>query len=260
MALTTRSQFYYGIIVDSSNFNLDIRIGMTNYQVPLTLGRFSLTDFANSVQIALRQFTPQDFVVTVNRDTRVFTISAPVAFQMLFLTGLNTLTNASELLGFQEIDYTGASTYTGVFGVGKSYRPQFILQDYVPTFLNVEANASRVNESASGINESVTFGRRETMSCNITYVTNLEVSCAVNSIEYDAQGLENLLDFLDYCILKGNIEFMPDRDDANNFEKLNLEKTGSSSNGTGYRIRELTGRRLPGFYETGLLDFRKIIF
>lgn len=260
MALNKRSQFYYGIVVDSSNFNLDIKIGLINYQVPLSFGRYSLTDFKNSVQIALRQYTPLQFTVTVNRDDRVFTISAPSAFSILFSSGVNTLTNASELLGFEELDYTGNVSYSGLFGVGKVYRPQFILQDYVPTYFNVEANASRVNESASGIIESVTFGRRETMSCNITYVTNDYYSCAPNSIEKDDNAIENLLDFLDYCILKGDIEFMEDRDDAVSYEKLNLEQTSSSQNGTGYRIRELIGQRLPGFYETGVLNFRKIVF
>ena len=255
MSIKTYSKFYYGIEIDGSNSQIDLREGLTDYQVTLPRGLYSLTDFANTLATELLELGTQDYTVSINRDLRTFTIAAPLNFSLRFLSGPNTTNSAYEVLGFLQQDYTGSNSYSSVNGIGSVYYPQFILQNYVPSRHNQEANAARVNESASGIVENVTFGRRETMECNISYISDTYFS---NAVRKNINAVNETLLFLDFCIRKGNIEFMEDENNAGNFEKMLLEKTQASSNGTGFQLYELFSRGLPDFYETRTLQFRKI--
>ena len=51
---------------------------------------------------------------------------------------------------------------------------------------------------------------------------------------------------------------MPDRNTPGVFDKVILEKTKESSKGVGFKLKELYGKGLIDYYESGLLTFRKV--
>lgn len=256
MSIKTYSKFYYGIEINGSNSQFDIQEGMVINSFSLPFGLYTLTDLANELNTQLLQLGTQVFEVQIDRDERHFTISAPLPFSLRFLTGPNSQTSIAEVLGFPLQDFTGQNSYTSLNPIGKVYTPQFLLQSYIPSRHDQEANSSRVNESASGLVEAVSFGRKQTMTCNITFISDFYESDAVRR---NANGVAQTLDFMDFCIRKGNVEFMENENNSFNFEKLLLEKTQASANGTGFVLYELFNRGLPDFYETRTLQFRKIV-
>jgi hypothetical protein len=141
---------------------------------------------------------------------------------------------------------------------GSEYKPQFLLQKYTPFEKNKSFAQAKVNQSASGVVEVISFGSVEIMECRIEFITDINQGTGSTPIETDLNGVDNTLDFLNYCITKGNIEFIPDRDAPNTYQKCLLESTSSNRNGTGFKLNELTGRRLTGYFSSGLLRFRKV--
>ena len=95
------------------------------------------------------------------------------------------------------------------------------------------------------------------MECNIKWVTNIDVS-KTDWIDNNPTAVDDLRTFMDAITQKGTIEFMEDRDTRSIFETMILESTPESSDGVGYRLFEFTkGKKLPDWYETKMLKFRK---
>jgi hypothetical protein len=257
MALLTRASFYYGHIVTDSNKYININEGSGELTATLSVGNYSLSQFALEVQKALRDAGALDYIVTINRTTRKITISAASNFSILGATGTQAAQSALSLLGFAASDFTGASSYLGANASGSEYRPQFPFIDYIPTTDWQEAVDATVNKSGSGKIEVVKYGIQKFMECEIDYIT--DTACGIGSmIESDPSGVSNARALLQYLIEKGLVEFMPDRDQASTFETFILEKTDSNQLGLGYRLREKIGDGLAGFYSTGRLTFRLI--
>jgi hypothetical protein len=258
MALFTRSVFYYGHEVTQNNRIIPFNEGSGELNAYMRITTYSLENYAQEMARAMTEVGTQVYSVTIDRATRKLTISATSNFDILFSTSLTSTVSARELSGFGDNDYTGSNSYEGINGSGFEYKPQFKLQSYVDFQDNIEANESKVNVSATGITEVVSFGRTEIMECNITYATNIEQSVKYGNIENNPSGVEDLRHFLNYIIGKGDIEFMPDRDDADTFTTCFLERTKKSQDGTGFNLSELTGRNLTGYFETGKISFRKV--
>lgn len=255
MSIDTKSVFYYDVVVDAGNLAIDLDDGTGVIQISLDTGSYTFTGLAQHAQSKLREFGNQDYVVTPNRDERNYTISAPLAFDLLFTSGPRSEQSAANLLGYSGSDKTGSSTYTGSLTVGSAYFPQFFLQQYKPTRLNRAKNRASINETAAGAVESVTFGDVRRMECNITYVNDNDF--CQGFFDRDPNAVDNLVDFMEYLITKGPIEFMEDRDNRDSFEELLLERSPQSGDGTAFDLQELLPS-LPGFYETGRLVFRRI--
>lgn len=259
MALTTRSQFYYGVEITSANNLIDFREGAPNLVATLRIGAYSLTDLAVEVARALNAAGDMDYTVTLDRDTRALTIAASGAFDILAGTGISLGASALPTLGFDSgSNYTAAisHSYTGN-AVGSVYRPQFILQNHVSSEDFRRAADATVNRSASGRVEIFSFGEEKFVEFNIRYATDI-AQPAGGPIENDATAIEKLRLFLRHLTSKFPVEYMPDRDDPDTFETLILEKTPEDSKGVGYRLRELYGEGLPGYFETGVLTLRVI--
>ena len=90
---------------------------------------------------------------------------------------------------------------------------------------------------------------------NFKFVTNITQPSG-SIIRNDASGVSKLITFLDYLITKAPIEFMPDENTVNTFQKVILESMADNEKGVGYRLRELYDRGLPGYFETGIMKFR----
>lgn len=256
MSIFTRSAFYYGHKVTTTNNSIPFNEGSSELIATLNIGDYSLTNYAIEVARAMNVVGGQIYETTVDRATRKITISAPGNFELMFATGSTVGISAASLMGFDSVDTGLDLSHQGENGSGSSYRPQFLLQDYVDFEDNVEASAANVNVSASGVTEVVKFGDNEIMRCNIRYITNNHQG--YNSpIENNQNGKSDYKAFISFITGKGDIEFIPDRDNASVFTTCFLDSTPESKDGVNYRIKELYSQNLVGYFESGQLEFRK---
>lgn len=260
MAIFTKSAFRYGWIITDNNNYIDINEGSGEVNIELNVGSYTPATLVNELSAKLNTFLANDYTVSFDRDTRIFTITEAGAnnFDLPFATGTNFTRSAASVIGFNAFDLSGQSSYTGSNTTGSEFRPQFKLQGYVPFEDYVEANYSTVTESASGVVQVVKYGDRQFMECNIKYIVDKDIlDCSnANPIEGDANALANARSFFDYATTKGDIEFIPDRDNVNEFETVILESTRISRDGTGYKLQPM--RQFYGYRETGALKFRKV--
>lgn len=250
--LSTMSKWYFGHFIDSTNNVLSFNDGTAKTAV-LNVGDFSLTEFATEVARAMNAASSLTFTVSINRTTRLMTVSAGSTFELSVTSGSSS--NPYTLMGFTGADKTGANTYTGAVASGSEFKPQLKLQKFINFGDEQIASYSNVAKSASGSVEVVSFGTDDFMTCEIAYQTNNDTTGS--AIENQANGLDNLRTFLQYAVNKRKLEFIPDRDTPASFTKCILESTNASSDGTGYRLNEYLGR-MPGFFSSGTLKFRKM--
>ena len=258
MTIETRSQFYYIDSVDENNFRIDFDEGLGEIVGEVEVGSYSMEELMLAVEKALNVSGDLDYTVTLDRLTRLVTISATGTFDLLVSTGSSGLTAVYTLLGFTGSDRTGLSSYEGDTAIGSVYRPQFLLQEFIGFDDWSEAISASVNESASGIIEVITFGNRRFMEFNDRFITNIDQG-SNSVIETNLNGVNNSRSFMNFIINKSNLEFMPDRDDPNTFDTVLLESTTSSSEGTGFKLNEMYSQGIANYYETGKLKFRKVV-
>ena len=257
MALLTRASFYFGHIVTDSNKYINFNEGSGELTATLSVGNYSLSQYVLEVQRAMRAVGALDYLVLVNRTTRIVTISAASNFSLLITSGTQVAQSAFSMLGFTGADVTGASTYSGSLVSGSKYTPQFPFVDYVPTTDWHEAIDATMHKSGSGKVQVIKYGVQKYMECEIDYIT--DTNCGVGSmIEANPNGVNDLRSFMSYLTNNGLVEFMPNRDDASVFETFILDKTETSSVGLGFKLKEKLGDGLAGFYSSGRLTFRLI--
>lgn len=254
MGLRTKSLFYYGHEVDKTQHFISIDEGSGELVVNLTPSGYSFTELAQELTRALNEAGALTYSVSANRSNRKFTISASGNFDILAGTGAYATSILYTTLGFTFTDKTGLSSYTSDNATGFEWRPQMQLFNYVPSELREGSIQATQDESGSGTIEVVNFGTVNYMECDVKYITN---RCDKPSIlDLDTSAVSNAMNFLKYARKKNRIEFMPDRDDLNTFEKFILQKTSESSNGLEVRLNEMSG--IQDYYETRLLTFRKV--
>lgn len=251
--LNTMSKWYYGHYIDQTNNILPFNDG-ADKTATLNVGDYTLTEFVVEVERALNAASSIDFTVSVDRSTRLITIAGDSSFELSIASGASA--NPFNLIGFTGSDLTGAATYTGNIASGSEFKPQLKLQKFINFGDNQVASYSNVAKSANGTVEVVSFGTDDFMTCEIAYQTNNNTTGS--AIENQANGLDNLRTFLQYGTQKRKMEFIPDRDTPATFTKCIIESTNASSAGTGYRLQEYLGR-MPGFFSSGTLKFRKVV-
>jgi len=258
MALSTFSTFYYGHSVTTGNLNINFDEGSGELLAVVVVDSYSATAFAAAIQTALNSAGTYTYTVVFDRATRKITIaSASGNFSLLAATGTEVATGLWVLMGFAATDLSAAATYTGDAVSGSVYSPQFKLQDHISTADWKAASSATVNKTASGRVEVIKFGDEEFMQANIKYATDIAQPDAI-IIKNAASGLTNLRTFMQYAIEKKPIEYMADIDTPATFEKMLLESSPGFKNGTGYKLKELYGQGLPGYFETGSLVLRVI--
>ncbi len=262
MSISTFSLFYYGIEITRLNYKLDVKEGATEYTAELRYGTYTMTEFADEVERALNASgATYTYAVAVNRTTRVMTItktSIPsfATFSLPFATGTNFGLSPALVMGFTATDHAAATSQAGTSGVGSRYEPQFKLQDYVEPDQQKELINPVVNESSTGIYEVVHFGIKRLVQLNSKYITDIVTDGTL--IKNVTGSVASAQDFLTYIMKKGRVEFMPDMTDTATFYTMVCEKIPSSNAGTGFTLKEHTGKNLPGWFETGILTFRVI--
>jgi hypothetical protein len=257
MSLSTLSKFYYGHTVGATNYAIDFDEGGAELQASIAYGDYTITEYLTAVKTALDSAGALTYTVTLNRTTRIITISSTSNFTLRANTGTRATVAAWAMLGYTTVsNKTGASTYAAQNASGSEYIPQALLQEHVPSENWLEKNDAVVNESASGIVQVVYFGDVRFIQFNIMYATNLTVRTIQGSIENQSGGLTNLRTFMDYITTKSKFEFIPDRDTPATFYKVLLDKTDESKNGISYKLKEL--KNGPNYFETGKLILRVV--
>ncbi len=256
MSLRTHSLIYYGLTITEDNYQLDFTDGMDDYVAEIGLGAYSLEQLADEVASALNALgSPIAFTTSVDRATRKITIAGDGAFILLITSGAHFGTSIFNTLGFSGADTTLTTSHQGGQGAGSAYATQFICQSHVSSDDEQAAAYGTINKSASGKIEVVSFGTEEFTEFELKYITDVSMPSG-GPIRTNASGVDNLRSLMQYLITKGPIEFMEDEDDSGAFETLILESTPDDSKGLKYKLKEMYGIGLPGFFETGVLKFR----
>jgi hypothetical protein len=251
----SRSKFYYGIEIQDSKIYIDFDDGLA-VTAELFARSFSLASLAQEVSQKMSAAGSQAYTVTIDRNTRLCTISAATNFSLLLATGPNASNSALRALGFKGlVDLTGANSYTGDSPVGLVYTPQFYITGYKPSSSRQEAIDATINETGSGRIEVVRYGSRKFTQFAIDFVTNKPMPTD-SWIETDTKGYDNLVAFLEWCIQKKVVEFMPDRNITSGFDVLQLERTNASSTGIGFDILEKDN--FQDYFTSGPLVFRVV--
>lgn len=255
MGIKTLSQFYYGHFVDKQEHFISIDEGAGEIIVNLTPSGYTFFEQGVELQRALNaSLVTQVYTVTTDRSTRKYTISAPSNFSILAGTGAYAGSLAYTQLGLNIVDKTGANSYVSDFSTGTVYRPQLPFFSYAPSNLREGSIQATQDESGSGAVQVVSFGSINIMEADIKYVTNRKDKPDI--IEYDADAVESCMQFLSYLRQKNRVEFMPDRDDPDTFERLLLTKSSVSGTGLEVKLSEMSG--IQDYYETNPLTFRVI--
>lgn len=253
--ITTLSIFYFGHNVTTLNRSIDFDEGGAEIKATLNVGDYTLTEYAAEVRRAMNIAGAQTYTATIDRATRKITISAPSNFTLRVASGSRVGTTAFTMAGFTGANRTGANTYQGNIGSGSEYRPQYPLFNYTSTADSKVKETASVNTSAIGVTQLIYFGDGSRPEMNIRLITNNLVTKNTPFFA-NANGIQNALDFMAYLITKAKVEFMPDVDTRGTFDKLILESTKDSRNGTEFTLLNM---KTPDFYETGTLTFRKVL-
>lgn len=254
--INTFSKFYYGIQVTNTSKWFDFNEGSGELNAEIPVGEYTLETLADAVETALNDAGTATYTVTVNRSTRIMTISSSGSFSVLISTGDNTGNGIYSLLGISDVsDIGSASSCVSDVAIGSSYSPQYKLQDYI-SYEDMQKlrNATR-NKSASGEVEVQSFGTDRMFQFSIKFATDIYQPSG-GPITNNSSGVANLRSFMQNAITQAPIEFMPDASSPSTYYTVILESTPYDGNGLGYQLQEQYGRGLVGYYETGILTFR----
>jgi hypothetical protein len=254
--INTFSKFNYGLTITATNYAGNFNEGGAELLAQVDSGSYTLGEFAEALQDAFNAAGALTYAVAVNRANNSLTISASGNFTLMLDTGTSLLT-FWETIGFnQTADLSGAATYTGGTYAGYIYYPQFMLQSYVPPEHYLQCIDAAVNKTASGRVEVVSFGTEQFIEFDLQWMTNNSMDGVW--IKNNPQGVEDVLHFLTDVTKKRRFEFVPDVDDPSTFYKVIVESTPGFTNGTGFKLKELYTKNLPGFYETGIIKLRVV--
>lgn len=260
----THSSFYYGHVLSENNLYLSFRepfdTDTSEKIAELNVGDYSLSEFVDELARALNARGAQEYTVTIDRTTRIITISASQVFELLISSGNTVAISVFGLAGFSGSDLTGLTTYEATQASGKEYFPQFKLQSYVDLRDNIRKSQASVNESASGIPEIVSFGKIREMECDILFATDIDQGDEKlgSPIRTNLTGVQDLRDFVEAITDKNTIEFIPNRNDPDTFNKMILESSEDSGEGIKIQVKEIRTSGMTGYYKTGKLVFREV--
>ena len=161
MALDTWSKFYYVDEITDSNRSLNFDEGAGELLAEVERGAYTLDELALAIKTAMDAVGTLVYTVSLDRDTRIFTISSTAPFDLLVSTGTQSAISIFSVIGFTGADRTGLSTYDSNNSSGSAYSVQFKLQDYVAPDYSQEKIQASINESADGTIEVVSFGTRK---------------------------------------------------------------------------------------------------
>jgi hypothetical protein len=254
--IKTLSRFYFGTSVTSLNRSIDFNEGGPELKATLKVGTYSLTEYAAEWQRALREAGSQAYVVSLNRTTQKITVSAPSNFSLLRGTGSRIGSSAWVMSGFGlGADLVGTNTYAAASICGQRYDPQYILADYVSPDHSIVKEDATSSATPAGLAQIVSFGDGLRIEMNIRVITN-KTGMKLTPFVENTNGISDAMNFISFLMTKGRVEFIPDKDTPASFVKCYLESTREDRDGKKFTLKNM---KVPDFYETGVLTFRKVL-
>jgi hypothetical protein len=249
MALTTKSAFFYGLDVTTSNNALDFQVGATQYAATLNIGNYTATTLCTEIVRAMQAADINNtYSATYSRIYSAGTVvskitisSSTTSFVLLFGSGARVLISCSSLLGFAAADTASGSTFTGTSSFGTTIQPTLVGYNYLPRQATQKVVGS-LNVSASGVKEAVLFSVQQFFQVEFKY-------------EPEAKTKTEWANFLYYASLQKLIEFAEDVTTPASTIDCTLEKTDFDGKGMGFQLKEMLPE-FPFLYRTGSMQFR----
>lgn len=251
MALSSLSLMNYGLEVTTLNQNLDflnVSSGSVNTAV-IPLGFYSSSGLAQAVALAMQSVDlVNSYTVSVDRNVlggtqnRITIASSGTFLTLLFGSGPNLITSIGPLLGFNQADYIGSTTYTGSQSTGTPLIPEFFAYSYLDTN-NMAKVFGAVNISTSGLKEAVVFQIQQFIQLSFCHEP--------------FSNLPQWTAFFLWAIQQRPFDFIPQISDPSTSFQVTLDKTQYDAQGLGYQMSE----ELPDFpnlYQTGPMVYRVI--
>jgi len=246
-----RSAFIYGYTIDADTQSFYFNEGSGLQSVVVPVGSYTIGSLATTLQTLLNDTGTLTYTISVNRTTRLYTIAASAAFDLLPTT---TATNIFSILGYTA-DVTGLLTYDSDTITGNVYYPQFALENYLSFANGKESTKGKISVAPSGIVKATDFGFFRTMTCDFAFIGDLNHKDGA-PVEGNSTGVQDCLDFLDFAVLKNSMDFSYDRTDLNTYDSCFLVSSGKDRTGLGYQLEPI--KKLDGMYKLRKLKFRKL--
>lgn len=242
MALTAKSQFLYGLEVNSYNQNLSFSIGAGTLSGSLTYGYYTLEDLVIEVVRVLTQLAPsKTFTYSINRTSTgpFVTITCSSGTFSLFFASPSSI---GPTLGYAAVSYTGSLSYTAPSTCGTILETTREGYTYLgPEFQRQVMGA--VNVSATGLKEAVVFQVMQFVQAEFKH-------------EPQAKVITDWTPFFNWAIQQRPFEFTPSIADPTTVYQVTLEKTAVDGKGLGFKITEMLPE-FPFYYKTGLITMRR---
>lgn len=257
--INTYSSFLYDFTINSDNKYLDFKEGAgAEITAVLTTGDFTLEDLMQNIEDAMNEAGGLVYTVTANRTTRIITITvASSTMNLLASTGTNVASSVFSTIGFAASDSGDVTSKAGATAIGTVYEPQYKLQDYVDQKDSRKLRDATVQTSSAGLVRVHSFGTDRMFEFSIKFATDIYQPSS-GPIVNNQTGVDDLRAFMQFCIQKKSLEFMPDKNTPTVFYRVVLESTADEGKGTGYKLLEQYAKGLVGYFETGILKFRII--
>jgi hypothetical protein len=162
-------------------------------------------------------------------------------FEILFFTGTRAASNCATILGFNPVDQTGNTLYTGSMTSGTVLVPSLVGYNYLRPEFN-QKQFGNVNISASGVKEAIVFQTQRFTQVQFKY-------------EPEAKVLAEWAPFAQWYTKQRLFEFVPNIGDPNTFYEVTMEKTQGDGKGLAYHFSEMLPE-FPNHYDIGMFVMR----
>lgn len=251
MALSSLSLINYNLQVTTLNRYIDFKavLGGATLTATLDLGFYSIAGLAQEISTQMNSVdASNNYTVTVDRtlaggtQNRMSITTTGTYLSLLFGTGPNHSTSAAPLIGFNPLDYTGNTTYTGSASIGTALIPSQIGYNYLNDLNQVKVFGA-VNVSASGLKEAVTFNFQKFINVEFKYEPKTR--------------LQEWQTFFLWAIQQRPFDFMPEVSAPSTVYQVTLDKTSYDGKGLGFQMKEMLPQ-FPNVYTTQDLSLRII--
>lgn len=253
MALTAQTVILYGYEVNEFNSSIDFKAAATGATLTATLnfGAYTADQLLLQTKSVMEAADPDnEYFITIDRDinsgteNRVTFQTSGTYFDLLWLTGPRNATSAHALYGFDQLDRTGATAYTGENSSGIVLIPSYFAYTYLgPEFMRTVFGT--VSITAGGIKEAIVWQVQEFFQAEFKHQPQTKV-------------IAEWTPFLSWAIQQKPFEFTPMITDPGTYFGATLETTGTDGKGLGYVMAEELPD-MPFLYRTGVMKFRKIL-
>lgn len=250
MALSSKSLFLYGFQITPLNSSIDFRVVAleTPRQATLRTGFYSLSSLCTEIVRALQEFDSIDsFSATVDRtvsgglENRVTISSSSGFFQILFGSGPRASSAVAPLIGFNAVDYTGATSYTGSTSAGTLLITNMTGYNYIQPEL-YQKSFGNLNISAAGVKEAVVFQIQKFFQVQFKYIPK-------------ASAIGEWQTLNSWITQQKEVDFTPEVSNPSLVYNCTLETSSADGMGLSFMMREMLPD-FPNLYDTGLMKFR----